>query len=350
MRAISVFFAVSIVMACLFAGCGEDEEGLVGPGGTEGAGGVAGLAALKQGSWAEHTSSDGSRGRMEFLGEDTWEGRKCLLMESESTEPGGSSTIMQIWLDKATGEPVLFLIKEDGKVMRMNLSQQPVDVTEMTGEIPVQAQNLGKDKYKTPTGKTVDVVKYSITTAYGTSEVWSSSEVPFFDVKDIFNGEVTSSLYDFGFSGAERSISRQEAENAEPFGFSNIPGGDDNIDDNPFEQPDGQADGQQPGGQGGQQQIGQIKITVGPGPRPTISVSEPVSSFIMTGTGVLWMFQSVNNAADLPGPFIYGVTPDGAEAVLAMVPDLVTGQDYVIQVHGDPQGDPQRLGSLSFTR
>jgi hypothetical protein len=157
---------------------------------------------------------------MKFLGEDTWDGRASFVLETESVIDG-DSTATQIWLDKSTGEVVLFLIKTGGLVMRMDITaSQDTDIPgeDDPWEEP-SAKESGTGTYTTPTGKTVNVTKYTLTTTRGTDEYWVSSEVPFGEVKDISDGEVYMELYDFGFSGAQRSISREEAENAEPFGF-----------------------------------------------------------------------------------------------------------------------------------
>ncbi len=251
-----------------------------------------------------------------------------------------------MWIDKNTGAPVLFLIKEDGKVMRLDVFHTPTDIPGDETLVPPQAQSLGNDKYTTPTGKSVDVAKYSSNTPVGTSEIWTSDQVPFWEVQNFLDGKLMSSLYDFAFDGAVRSISKQEAENAEIFGFSDIPGdgdipgggdvsGGDDI-------PDG---GDIPGGQ-----QGDIVVTVGAGAQPVITVSQPIMLLTLTGPGVAWGFQSVNQAADLSGPFQYGVTPNGALDIMGGVapPDLVAGQVYNIQVMGEMQGFIPLMGEIEF--
>lgn len=174
---------------------------------------------MSAGSWAEYTVSESGREIIKFLGEDTWDGRASYIMETESVM-NGDSTVTQIWIDKATGEVVLFLIKMGDVVMKMDITAS--QDTDVPGEDEPWdepgAKELGTGPYTTPTGKTVNVTKYTL----GTDEYWVSSEVPFGEVKDISDGEVYMELYDFGFSGAQRGISREEAENAESFGI-NIP-------------------------------------------------------------------------------------------------------------------------------
>jgi hypothetical protein len=218
------FFSIAFVLAfSLLAGCGgddDDDDGeVVGPeDGLDGEG-MGDLSSMSAGSWAEYTVSEGGRETMKFLGEDTWDGSACYVLETESVMDG-DSTVSQIWIDKATGEVVLFLIKMGDVVMKMDITaSQDTDVPgeDDPWEEP-SAKESGTGTYTTPTGKTVNVTKYTL----GTDEYWVSSEVPFGEVKDISNGEVYMELNDFGLSGATRSISREEAENAEPFGI-NIP-------------------------------------------------------------------------------------------------------------------------------
>lgn len=217
------FFSIAFVLVfSLLAGCGgdDDDDGeVVGPGDGLDGDGMGAFSSLKAGSWAEYTVSEGGSEIMKFLGEDTWDGRASYIMETESVM-GGDSTVTQIWIDKATGEVVLFLIKMGGVVMKMDTTAS--QDTDIPGEDDPwegpSAKESGTDTYTTPTGKTVNVTKYTL----GTDEYWVSNEVPFGEVKDISNGEIVMELQDFGFSGAQRSISRAEAENAESFGI-NIP-------------------------------------------------------------------------------------------------------------------------------
>ena len=224
MKIFTAFSITFILMACLFAGCSSDEEDddLIGPGGMEE--GLGFFATMNAGSWAEHSSPEGDRDISKFLGEDTWQGRASFLMEFESESDGGVSAT-QIWIDKATAEVVLFLIKMDGEVIKMDLSFS--ETPDVPGEeVPWEgsdAEQIGTGTYTTPTGRTVDVTKHQVSTFFGTDEFWVSTEVPFGEVKEISDGEVVRELYDFGLSGAKRIISKEEAENAEPFAIPDIP-------------------------------------------------------------------------------------------------------------------------------
>lgn len=335
-----LLLVVPIILAFLFISCGEDEEGdLIGPDGEVDV--FSWLGTLKAGSWAEYTYSDGYKSRMEFLGDDTWQGRQCILLESESTTSDIGYVVMQIWLDKTTMDSVVTFMKEGNEVYRFDAYQTDDVPTE--DDMPWEQSNtkkIGEDKYKTPTGKTVKVTKYQTTDSSGISESWVSDEVPFAQVKEISNGEVILSLYDFGTSGAVRSISKQEAENAKTFGFPEIgdvdePNGNGGIPDN-----------------GGNGDAAGIKITVGAGPRPTITVSEPIKSLTMIGGQTFWGFQTIDPADTLASPFKYGVTPAGAEATIENTPDLVAGEVYQITVFGPDfeNGDIFDMGIFSFTR
>jgi hypothetical protein len=329
------FFIALILMAFAFAGCSnKDDNPLVpGDGNTSGA---LGFASMKAGSWEELASSDGSHSRSEFIGIDKYNGIECYVMEFDTIKNGKKSST-QVWLDKAMSKGVLYVMKdENGNVTKMDIPQTSNLPTD-PGTVPVGYKEIGKKKYTTPTGKTVDAIAYQITTQFGTIEWWSSSQVPFGDVKTISNGTVTDELYDFGTSGATRDISKQEAENAKPFDFS---GGGGNGG--------GDGGGDIGGGDGGQ--AGDIIITIGAGATPEIKVSQPIVALMIVGPGVFWGF-NVLDGNSLPGPFKYGVIPDGAESGgLDNPPDLIAGSQYTIQATGKEEGAGMPIGLLNFTR
>lgn len=355
MKLLNWFSILIVLFAFVFSGClfggDDDEEGDLIVGGDGDGNVAAGFAAMKVGSWEELHSPEGDIDRYEYIGIDTYNGTECHVLEFDSTMQGQRS-ITQIWISKATGQAILMVMKDNkGKVTKMDIPQS-YDPPEATGgEVPATATNLGKKKYTTPTGKSVDAVAYKITTPYGEAEFWTSSQVPFGEVKSLTNGEVISELYDFGSSGAKRDISKQEAENAQPFGFGDIDGGDD------------QGGGDNGGGNGGDEgdvdngdngggddvniQIGDIIITVGAGGKPEIKVSEPITALRIGGEGVIWGFD-VNNGKTLPGPFKVGVLPAGTTLVgIANPPDLKAGALYTIQVTGAQEN---AVGQLLFTR
>ena len=342
MRKLIILFFASILVVCLLAGCGgddDDDDGVVGPGGPDGTG--MGFSSMSPGDWAESRTPDGDRDISKFIGDDTWQGNACIVLEFESYFSGQSS-VMQIWIDKATFEAVVLIIEMDGELVRMD----PTASTDVPGEdepweMPT-TQKVGTEKYTTPTGKTVTATIYRTQTDYGLSEDWVSSEVPFDLVKELVDGELVSSLYDFG-TGADRSILKQEAENAEPFQIPTIPN-----DENPGDIPDDAAD--EPDN-GNAEQEGQIVISVGDGARPEISVSMPVRILTISRAGMVWGFSVDDQAPALPGPFQYGVVPQGAVLIGLPNPvDLQAGQTYTIQVIGDVQGFIPLTGNIVFVR
>jgi len=348
MKSLKWFSISLILLSFIFAGCGgNDEEDSLFPGGS-GDPGMVGFAAMKVGSWEELRSPEGDVDRYEYIGVDTYNGTECYLLEFDSVTQG-QRNITQIWISKATGQAVLMVMKDtDGNVTKMDIPQNYDPPTSTGGEMPATATNLGNKKYTTPTGKTVDAVAYKITTPYGEVESWSSSQVPFGEVKTMTNGVINSELYDFGSSGAVRDISKQEAENAKPFdiwGGGDIGGGDvggGDVGGGDVGGGDiGGGDVNDPIGN-----IGNIKITIGAGTKPDIKVSQPIEVLTVTGLAFVWGFESKNDQL-LPGPFKYGVIPNGAQlAGMPVAPDLVAGTMYTIMVD-DGQGN---FGLVQFTR
>jgi len=201
------------LIAILIIGCSEDGEDTIIGDGDDNDGILFGFASMKPGSWVEYTSSSGERDRMEYIGTDTYNGTECYILEMELGQ-----TIDQIWISKSKAETVLFLIKEEDLVMKMDTSQTP-DISTEPGKVATTSKSIGKKDYTTPTGRKVEATIYKVQTSSGEAEEWISDEVPFYTVKSIFNGITTTELYDFGTSGAVRDISKQDAENALPFGF-----------------------------------------------------------------------------------------------------------------------------------
>ena len=355
--------AAMILSVCMIAGCGgdDDDDDLVGPGGV---GGVGGYSAFppQAGSWSEYSGvSLGERFRMESIGTDTLEGRQCFVIEYESMDQG-QKIVMQIWMATAAEAAFLF-VKQDGQVLRMDMTGFNDVVDMVAQDEPEEAVKIGEGNYTTPTGKTVGTIEYtSRDPITGTTVEFSvSGEVPFSQVQTKQNGVIEMSLYDFGASGAFRDITKQEAENAQPMFPGGLPGGipDGGFPDMPPEIPGGgQPDepvipgnpvdpGVPDAGDDG------IVITVGPGARPTIQVSQPVSNLIVLhGFVPIWMFESevpFGQGPGLPGPFQYGIVPAGAKSNMINPPDLIAGQAYTIQVMG-MQGLLPFVDMLEFTR
>jgi len=174
-----------------------------------------GFIAPAVGQWVEYvisTNGGESRQKMEYIGQDTVDGKTCTGFEVTMTIPGQGETIIEMWTDAATQQLVRYVIKIGDQVMCMDVSQSPYEPpeTETPGEYDPSLPNISYGTYTTPTGKTVNVAKFAVSGG----ESWVSSQVPFGMVKAIdASGKTTMSLYDFGTSGAHRDISKVEMEN-----------------------------------------------------------------------------------------------------------------------------------------
>ena len=177
-------------------------------------GGYTGFIAPAEGQWAEYvTSTNGeeSHHKMEYIGQDTVDGKTCTGFEMTITDSGQEETIMQIWTETATGQAVKYVMKMGDQVICMDVSQSPYEPpeTETPDEFDPSLPDVSYGTYTTPTGKTVNVAKFAIDGV----EEWVSSQVPFGIVKIIASGgETTMYLYDFGLTGANRDISKAEME------------------------------------------------------------------------------------------------------------------------------------------
>jgi hypothetical protein len=174
--------------------------------------GYTGFIAPAEGQWAEYViSTDGeeSHQKMEYIGQDTVDGKTCTGFEMTVSEQ--EENIMQIWTETATGQAVKYVVKMEDQVICMNINQSPeLPGTETPSEYDPNLPNISYGTYTTPTGKTVNVAKFAI----DGGETWVSSQVPFGTVKVIDDsGETTRYLYDFGMTGAQRDISKTEMEN-----------------------------------------------------------------------------------------------------------------------------------------
>ena len=212
MKMLSMLPIGFFLMACLLAGCGDsddddDDDSIVGPGGEQ-------FALPAAGAWAEHVDHTDAqmRYRLESLGEDTLEGRECLLFEYETTVEG-QKLVTQVWLEKATLETAFLFMKMGGEVSRMDFTDSDIGVDMIMLEEPDETKFIGEGKYTTPSGKTVDILEYGA----GVFGYAISHQVPFGQVLTKENGAVTTALDDFGSTGASRDITKQEAENAETF-------------------------------------------------------------------------------------------------------------------------------------
>jgi len=218
MKAFYWFSVVLILVAFLFVGCSSNDNNnpVVNSNGNGNTVGF-GFASMNAGSWAEYILQDGSHEKYKYIGVDNYNGTDCYVLEFEMTS-NGEKTITQMWLNKSSNKSVLYVTKMGGIVIKMEIPQTQ-EIPSGSGTVPVGSVELGNKKYTTPTGKTVDAIAYKVTTTAGESESWISTQVPFGIVKELLNGESQLELYDFGTSGADRGISKQEAENAQSFGL-----------------------------------------------------------------------------------------------------------------------------------
>ena len=174
--------------------------------------GYTGFMAPAAGQWAEYVYTNGEEShlKMEYIGQDTVDGKTCTGFEM--TVSGEEETIMQIWTEDATGQAVKYVVKMGGQVICMDVSQSPYEPpeTETPGEYEPDLPDITYGTYTSPTGKTVNVAKFAI----DGGETWVSSQVPFGMVKVVdASEETTMYLYDFGTTGAQRDISKTEMEN-----------------------------------------------------------------------------------------------------------------------------------------
>jgi len=206
-KALAVFFI--IITTCLLIGCekGDEEEEL---GEIGESGDYTGFLQLKGGEWATYTIPGEGMTKYEYIGTDTYQGVKCSIFEFEA-EYGGMKTISQIWIDVNTGNAKLYVMKQDGKVMKLEPQTIPTQPATETPSEYQPGKQIGFETYTTPTGKEVKAAVFKD----NNGEYWVSAQVPFGEVKSIYKGEVILELYDYGFSGAHRDISKEEAENAE---------------------------------------------------------------------------------------------------------------------------------------
>ena len=174
-----------------------------------------GFMAPAEGQWAEYVISldaGQSRQRMEHIGRDTVSGKSCIGFEMTMSGLGEEESIIQIWTDASTHQAVKYVMKMGNQVICMDIAPGTYEPpkTETPGEYDPNLPNISYGTYTTPTGKKVNVAKFS----RPEGETWVSSQVPFGMVKVIdASGKTAMYLYDFGTSGARRDISKAEMDN-----------------------------------------------------------------------------------------------------------------------------------------
>ncbi|OYT27361.1 MAG: hypothetical protein B6U97_01945 [Candidatus Altiarchaeales archaeon ex4484_96] len=178
----------------------------------------SGFMEVKAGQWAEYVIKSGEmeiNEKIKNLGENTINNIECTGFEIEM-DSGKETSIMQIWTDSSNQKMVKYAMKTQDMVFCMDVGDFDEEMPAMGGEegtpeeyMP-EMQEISYGTYTTPTGKTVDVAKFKIEGA----EAWVSSEVPFGMVKTVTpEGNTSMYLYDYGLSGAKRSISEDDILN-----------------------------------------------------------------------------------------------------------------------------------------
>ena len=217
-KVIGVMLALLLAITLLPACAPSPPSSSSSPPASSGEGGAppsyTGFIAPAEGQWVEYvisTNGEESRQKMEYIGQDTVDGKTCIGFEITMTVPGQGETIMQVWTDAASRQLVKYVMKMGDEVICMDVSQSPYQPpeTETPGSYAPNLANISYGTYTTPTGKAVNVAKFTVAGGEG----WVSSQVPFGMVKSIdASGKTTMYLYDFGTSGAHRDISKAEME------------------------------------------------------------------------------------------------------------------------------------------
>jgi hypothetical protein len=215
---IALLLAITLLPAC---GSGGGGEGGSGEGGTLPSGGdgtpseYTGFMLPAEGQWVEYVMAgegENLHQKMEYIGQDTIDGKTCIGFEMTMAMPQQGETIVQMWTDAATHQLVKYVMKTGGQVICMDIGQSPYEPpeTETPGQYDPSLPDISYGTYTIPgTGGTVTVAIFDVPGG----EVWVSSQVPFGTVKVIASGTTTMSLYNFGTSGAQRDISKAEMEN-----------------------------------------------------------------------------------------------------------------------------------------
>jgi len=213
---IALLLAIALLPACGPNGGGE---GGAGEGGMPPGGGTpseyTGFMLPSEGQWVEYVMAgegENLHQKMEYIGQDTVDGKTCIGFEMTMAMPQQGETIMQMWTDAATHQLVKYVMKTGGQVICMDIGQSPYEPpeTETPSQYNPSLPDISYGTYTIPgTGGTVTVAIFDVPGG----EVWVSSQVPFGTVKVIASGTTAMSLYNFGTSGAVRDISKAEMEN-----------------------------------------------------------------------------------------------------------------------------------------
>lgn len=178
-------------------------------------GGYTGYMPQEPGQWVEYELNTGMGSmhqRIACIGTENMEGAQARGYEVRTTsDKPEDNTLIQLWIDDAV-KVVRYAIINEGNVTCMDAQ---IDVR---GLFAMGATGTPKEfspdsrpaleEYTTPTGKKIKAARYATSDA----ETLVSSVVPFGLVKSVNKktGTVVLSLYDYGTTGAERTITREQ--------------------------------------------------------------------------------------------------------------------------------------------
>lgn len=175
--------------------------------------GYTGYMEPKEGQWVQyelHTDAGDMKQRITYLGQEKVSGMEASGYEVV-TESNETASIMQIWLGEDM-KVVKYATLEEGNVICKNASGNLQGLYAMGASgTPKEfdpAANPALEEYVTPTGKQIKAARYAASDA----ETWVSSDVPYGLVKAVNkeSGKTVLSLYDYGLSEGQRTISAEE--------------------------------------------------------------------------------------------------------------------------------------------
>lgn len=183
-----------------------------------------GFQKPSEGQWVEYVwNIDGQEmtQKIECVGQEVVDGKNCIGFET-SMDFQRMKAILQMWVEKDTGNYVKYVIKMNNQVycvspynFQTDQTQQP-PATETPDAYDPSNVNFTLANYTVPgNGQTINVAVFH---GVGQSETWVSSEVPFGMVRVIDeNGNDVMHLHNFGMTGAHRDISAEERDNCQSF-------------------------------------------------------------------------------------------------------------------------------------
>jgi len=202
---------------------------------------------FKEGAWAEYEIKGGGEGKLtvKMFSFDI-EGKKIKGLEITHSETGG---YVNFWDDagkfyQGIIYPKMGLMCVGGEIAKegsFGATQFEFKKSNLEEEYEVDEslEFVGKDKFKTESGKEIEILKFKRKIQTGMeyeegkefvveTEFWFSPQVPTYFVygKDVEGGKLLfeGTLVDFGLEGAKISVSKREIENCiKGEGFPQIP-------------------------------------------------------------------------------------------------------------------------------